>query len=97
MLCVKVLGPLEVIRDGVPITPSAPKLQRVFSLLAVSANHIVRTEQLIEEQLAVMSLAVVDVEIEGAVRGEQLTRTSQTRGQERQVIGERILVAQRVK
>lgn len=49
MLCVKVLGPLEVIRDGVPITPSAPKLQRVFSLLAVSANHIVRTEQLIEE------------------------------------------------
>jgi DNA-binding SARP family transcriptional activator len=49
MLCVKVLGPLEVVRDGVPITPSAPKLQRVFSLLAVSANHIVRTEQLIEE------------------------------------------------
>ncbi|RSD19467.1 AfsR/SARP family transcriptional regulator [Amycolatopsis eburnea] len=49
MLCVKVLGPLEVVRDGVAITPSAPKLQRVFSLLAVSANHIVRTEQLIEE------------------------------------------------
>ncbi|WP_312873392.1 AfsR/SARP family transcriptional regulator [Kibdelosporangium persicum] len=32
-----------------PITPSAPKLRQVLSVLAVYANHVVRTEQLIEE------------------------------------------------
>jgi DNA-binding SARP family transcriptional activator len=46
---VNVLGPLEVFRDGVLATPSAPKLRRVLSLLAISANNVVRTHQLIEE------------------------------------------------
>ncbi|WP_410663289.1 BTAD domain-containing putative transcriptional regulator [Amycolatopsis sp. lyj-84] len=46
---VNLLGPLEVFRDGVVITPSAPKLRRMFSLLALQANNLVRTDQIIDE------------------------------------------------
>jgi DNA-binding SARP family transcriptional activator len=43
------LGPFEVIREGSNVTPSAPKLRQVLALLAVHANRVVRTDQLIEE------------------------------------------------
>ncbi|MGX1852362.1 BTAD domain-containing putative transcriptional regulator [Streptomyces sp. NPDC055299] len=46
---VKVLGEFEVLRSGVKVTPAAPKLRRVFALLAVEANRAVHTDQLIEE------------------------------------------------
>ncbi|MEU5543778.1 BTAD domain-containing putative transcriptional regulator [Streptomyces sioyaensis] len=46
---VKVLGEFEVLRSGVRVTPAAPKLRRVFALLAVEANRAVHTDQLIEE------------------------------------------------
>lgn len=46
---VNLLGPLEILRGGVSLTPSAPKLRTVFSLLAIQANNVVRTEQIIDE------------------------------------------------
>ncbi|MBP2472857.1 DNA-binding SARP family transcriptional activator [Crossiella equi] len=46
---VSVLGQLEVLRGGVAITPSPPKLRQVLALLAVSANSVVRTDELMAE------------------------------------------------
>jgi len=46
---VQVLGEFEVTRRGVALTPSAPKLRRVFALLAIRANRVVRIDQIIEE------------------------------------------------
>ena len=43
------LGPLLLIRAGRQITPSAPKLRLVLSLLAVQANSVTRVDQLVEE------------------------------------------------
>lgn len=43
------LGPLLLVRAGRPITPSAPKLRLVLSLLAVQANAVTRVDQLVEE------------------------------------------------
>lgn len=46
---ISVLGPFNVRLAGKDRTPSAPKLRRVLALLAVRANSVVSTEQLIEE------------------------------------------------
>lgn len=43
------LGPLLLRRGGRQITPSAPKLRLVLSLLAVQANSVTRVDQLVEE------------------------------------------------
>lgn len=43
------LGPLSLARGGKLITPSAPKLRQVLSLLAVQANSVTRVDQLVEE------------------------------------------------
>lgn len=43
------LGPLLLIRGGRQVTPSAPKLRLVLSLLAVQANAVTRVDQLVEE------------------------------------------------
>jgi len=43
------LGPLSLSRGGKQITPSAPKLRQVLSLLAVQANSVTRVDQLVEE------------------------------------------------
>lgn len=43
------LGPLMLVRGGRQITPSAPKLRLVLSLLAVQANSVTRVDQLVEE------------------------------------------------
>jgi DNA-binding SARP family transcriptional activator len=43
------LGPLLLIRGGRQVTPSAPKLRLVLSLLAVQANSVTRVDQLVEE------------------------------------------------
>ncbi|RZU74275.1 DNA-binding SARP family transcriptional activator [Micromonospora kangleipakensis] len=46
---ISILGPLEVVRDRTVVTPSAPKLRRALSLLALNGNVVVRTDQIIEE------------------------------------------------
>ncbi|HEY7597540.1 MAG TPA: BTAD domain-containing putative transcriptional regulator [Actinophytocola sp.] len=43
------LGPLVLERGGAVVTPSAPKLRQVLSLLAVQANAVTRVDQLVEE------------------------------------------------
>jgi DNA-binding SARP family transcriptional activator/DNA-binding MarR family transcriptional regulator len=43
------LGPLTLHRGACPITPSAPKLRQVLSLLALQANSVTRVDQLVEE------------------------------------------------
>jgi DNA-binding SARP family transcriptional activator len=43
------LGPLVLVRGGAVVTPSAPKLRQVLSLLAVQANSFTRVDQLLEE------------------------------------------------
>ncbi|MBN6038561.1 AfsR/SARP family transcriptional regulator [Amycolatopsis sp. 195334CR] len=43
---VRVLGELEVVRDGLLVTPSQPKVRQLLALLAVNWNKVVRTEQL---------------------------------------------------
>jgi hypothetical protein len=55
----------------------------------------VTPEQLVEQQLAVMGLAVVDVEVERPVRGQQLADAGQARLQEAEVVAERVVVTQR--
>ncbi|OLF17377.1 AfsR/SARP family transcriptional regulator [Actinophytocola xanthii] len=43
------LGPLLLVRGDKVVTPSAPKLRQVLSLLAVQANSVTRVDQLVEE------------------------------------------------
>jgi DNA-binding SARP family transcriptional activator len=44
-----VLGQLRIVRDGVDITPTAPKLRQVLGLLLLRRGQLVRTSDLIEE------------------------------------------------
>ncbi|MFL6141120.1 MAG: BTAD domain-containing putative transcriptional regulator [Labedaea sp.] len=44
-----ILGPLSLRRRGQSLTPSAPKLRQVLSLLAIQANSVTRVDQLVEE------------------------------------------------
>jgi len=46
---VTVLGPLSIVRGSHDVTPSAPKLRQVFTLLASCANSVVQHERFIEE------------------------------------------------
>lgn len=46
---VSLLGPFHVELEGRQVVPSAPKLRQVLSLLAVNADRVVSSEQLIEE------------------------------------------------
>jgi SARP family transcriptional regulator, regulator of embCAB operon len=45
----KTLGPLEVIHNGRPCTPTAPKVGQVLALLLSKANHVVHIATLIDE------------------------------------------------
>lgn len=49
MVEISLLGPLTVSVNGELVTPTAPKPRRVLALLAMSANSVVRNEQIIEE------------------------------------------------
>ena len=44
----RVLGPLEVERDSVEVTVSAPKLRTVLLVLLLSANRVVHADHLID-------------------------------------------------
>jgi DNA-binding SARP family transcriptional activator len=46
---ISLLGPLEVLKNGAVITPSAPKLRRVLSILVIHANEVIRRERLVDE------------------------------------------------
>ncbi|MFI8089647.1 BTAD domain-containing putative transcriptional regulator [Streptomyces sp. NPDC086080] len=49
MLEIGLLGTLQVVHDGVHVTPSAPKVRQVLALLALRANTTVPLHQLVEE------------------------------------------------
>jgi SARP family transcriptional regulator, regulator of embCAB operon len=45
----RILGPLEILKNGRECTPTAPKVLQVLALLVLRANRIVDTESLIQE------------------------------------------------
>jgi DNA-binding SARP family transcriptional activator len=45
----RILGSLEVLRSGIPCTPTAPKTQQTLVLLLLRANRVVPTSSLVEE------------------------------------------------
>lgn len=49
MLQIGLLGTLQVVHEGVHVTPSAPKVRQVLALLALRANATVPLHQLVEE------------------------------------------------
>ncbi|MEV7467852.1 BTAD domain-containing putative transcriptional regulator [Streptomyces kronopolitis] len=49
MIEIGLLGSLRVCRDGVDVTPSAPKLRQVLSLLLLNVNSLVSVDQLCDE------------------------------------------------
>ena len=49
MLAVKVLGSVELVADGKVARMSAPKARRVLALMALQANRVVYTKDIIEE------------------------------------------------
>ncbi|MEU8522491.1 BTAD domain-containing putative transcriptional regulator [Streptomyces sp. NBC_01216] len=49
VLQIGLLGTLQVVHDGVNVTPSAPKVRQVLALLALRANSTVPLHQLVEE------------------------------------------------
>lgn len=48
-ITVGLLGPLLLVHEDQVLTPSAPKLRQVLSLLAVQANSLTAVDQLVEE------------------------------------------------
>lgn len=46
---VRLLGPVQVTVDGVPVSLSSPKLRRLFSVLALSQNRVVSSDRLIDQ------------------------------------------------
>ena len=75
--------------------PAAARLGAVVVGPDQLVEERVAPEQLVEQQLAVVGLAVVDVEVERPMRREQLARARQPRLEEPEVVGERVVVAER--
>jgi SARP family transcriptional regulator, regulator of embCAB operon len=48
-LTFRVLGPLEVLRDGEPCTPTAPKQRALLALLLLHANELLPTARIVDE------------------------------------------------
>src|SRR4051812_4947054 len=49
MLEFRILGPLEISRDGAAIEVGAQRQRAVLALLLLNANHVVPTERLVDE------------------------------------------------
>src|SRR5215203_4378455 len=49
MLEFRILGPLEISRDGVAVELSGQRQRAVLALLLLNANHVVPTERLVDE------------------------------------------------
>jgi len=45
----RLLGPLEIVRDGVPLKVSGARQRALLGLLLLHANEFVSTERIIEE------------------------------------------------
>ena len=76
--------------------PPTPRLAAVVVGPDQLVQEGVAAEDLVQQQLAVVGLAVVDVKVERAVRRQQLTGARNPGREERKVVGERIVVAQGV-
>ena len=74
--------------------PAAARLGAVVIGPDDLVEERVAPEHLVEQELAVVGLAIVDVEVQRAVRGQQLPRPRQARLQEAQVVAERVVVAE---
>ncbi len=48
-VAVRVLGPLEVVIDGVDVTPAAPKERALLALLVIRRGRVVGADRLMEE------------------------------------------------
>ena len=48
-VAVRVLGPLEVVIDGVDVTPPAPKERALLALLVIRRGRVVGADRLMEE------------------------------------------------
>src|SRR3989442_14401034 len=44
----RILGPLEVLRDGMPVALGGPKQRAVLALLLLQPNRVISTDELIE-------------------------------------------------
>src|SRR3954451_6836964 len=49
MLEFRILGPLEILRDGAAVELSGQRQRVVLALLLLNANHVVSTERLVEQ------------------------------------------------
>ena len=74
--------------------PAAPRLGAVVVGPDQLVEECVAPEDLVEQQLAVVGLAVVDVEVQRPVLGEQRAGRAQPRLQEAEVVGELVVVAE---
>ncbi|MFB9235119.1 BTAD domain-containing putative transcriptional regulator [Plantactinospora siamensis] len=45
----RILGPLEILADGVELTPTTPKLRQVLALLLVQHGKLVQTDEFVDE------------------------------------------------
>lgn len=45
----RLLGPVEIVRDGQDIAPTAPKIRQLVAMLLLRANRIVNTDTIIRE------------------------------------------------
>jgi predicted ATPase/DNA-binding SARP family transcriptional activator len=43
-----ILGPLEIVRDGVPIAPAGQRQRRLLAMLILQPNRVVSTDQLVD-------------------------------------------------
>ena len=90
-------GGTDVDEDRVVLGgPPPPRLRAVVVAPDDLVEERFATEDLVEQQLAVVSLAVIDVEVERPVPRQQPPGHLQPRCQEREVIGKGIVVAQRL-
>ena len=88
------LGVLDVDEDRVVLgRPAAPRAPAVVVGPDDLVQEAAAAEDLVEQQLAVVRLAVVDVEVERALLAEQAVGVLQPRGEEREVVVEAVAVA----
>ena len=56
----RVLGPVEVLRDGEPVKLGGPRQRSLLALLLMRVNELVTTTLLVEERLARPGQALLD-------------------------------------
>ena len=85
---------LHVDKDRVVLgRPAAPRARAVVVRPDDLVEEAAPAEDLVEQELAAVRLAVVDVEVEGALLAEQAVGVLEARDEERQVVVEAVGVA----